>query len=496
MSEVKGIQFSDWELIIGLEVHCQVISNTKLFSNASTQFGCSPNDNVDLLDMGLPGVLPRLNAYCVQQALKTSLALQGTINKISYFDRKHYFYPDLPLGYQITQFYQPIMQNGKLEIDVVVGGQLVQKTIDIERLHIEQDAGKLIHDYHPSKSLIDLNRAGIALMEIVSGPDLRSKEEVASYVNTLRLLLRTIGTCDGNMDQGSLRCDVNISVRKLGEAYRNRVEVKNVNSVKFMQQAIDYEMQRQIEVWEQGGVVTQETRLFNADTGETFPLRSKEDTADYRYMRDPDLLPLVISNEWIVDIADTMPELPSHTKKRLINEYELTEYDANLMISDVEYTKYFFAVLNADNPHNIQRSAKLVANWMLTNLVALLKKEQLSIVESKIPALALANMLDLLILEKISSKVAKELFELMWNNPQQTPLELISIHGLDQTVDVSKLENLIATLCQNNQDQVQQIKQGKDKLLGWFVGQVMKETQGKADPKIVNKLLNEQINKF
>jgi aspartyl-tRNA(Asn)/glutamyl-tRNA(Gln) amidotransferase subunit B len=487
MSDIIQEKKSKWELVIGLEVHCQILSKSKLFSSSSTTFGEEPNANVSFIDCALPGVLPLPNKFCIEQAVKTGLALNGTINNVSYFDRKHYFYPDLPFGYQITQFYKPVMENGSLNIDLADG---TVKVIHIERLHIEQDAGKLLHDHHPSKSFVDLNRAGVGLMEIVSSPDLRSKEEVATYLNNLRTLLRYLGTCDGNMEEGSMRCDINISVRKSGEPFRTRVEVKNVNSIRFIQQAIEFEFNQQIETWESGKEVIQETKLFNSSTGQTYSLRSKEDAGGYRYMRDPDLLPLKLDDSYIENIKNNLPELPHEKKLRFLQEYKLNNYEATLLTSEKEYADYFEQAILKDNLEI--RDAKNVASWITTNLFAFLNKDGIKITSSKISASRLGKLIDITESGLISGKIAKDVFEIMWSN-NKDPEDIVNENNLQQITDTGEIESLIDAIILNNQAKVLEIQSGKEKLLGWFVGQVMKESQGKANPDLVNSLLRKKI---
>ena len=487
MSDINQEKKSKWELVIGLEVHCQILSKSKLFSSSSTTFGEEPNANVSFIDCALPGVLPVPNKFCIEQAVKTGLALNGTINNVSYFDRKHYFYPDLPFGYQITQFYKPVMENGSLNIDLADG---TAKVIHIERLHIEQDAGKLLHDHHPSKSFVDLNRAGVGLMEIVSSPDLRSKEEVATYLNNLRTLLRYLGTCDGNMEEGSMRCDINISVRKSGEPFRTRVEVKNVNSIRFIQQAIEFEFNQQVETWESGKEVIQETKLFNSSTGQTYSLRSKEDAGGYRYMRDPDLLPLKLDDSYIENIKNNLPELPHEKKIRFLQEYKLNNYEATLLTSEKEYADYFEQAILKDNLEI--RDAKNVASWITTNLFAFLNKDGIKITSSKISASRLGKLIDITENGLISGKIAKDVFEIMWSN-NKDPEEIVNENNLQQITDTGEIESLIDAIIVNNQAKVLEIQSGKEKLLGWFVGQVMKESQGKANPDLVNSLLRKKI---
>ncbi len=480
-----------WEVVIGLEVHAQIVSNSKLFSGSSATFGAEPNMSVSYIDAGFPGVLPRANEFCIEQALKTALALDGKINLTSFFDRKHYFYPDLPFGYQITQFYQPIMEKGSLTIELDEG---VRKTIGITRLHIEQDAGKLLHEHHPSKSFVDLNRAGVGLMEIVSEPDIRSKEEAAAYLSTLRVLLRTLKSCDGNMEEGSLRCDVNISVHKVGEPYRTRVEVKNINSVKFLQQAIDYEVQEQIKIWESGKEVIQETKLFDSTTAKTYSLRGKEDAGDYRYVRDPDIMPLVLSKEYVQSIKDKMPELPMAKKERFISDYYLTNYEASILTQESD-NSHFFEEAIIKYSGDI-RNPKLVANWITTNLFALLNSNNIKITDSKITPVQLGEVIDLIESEVISTKIAKDVFDNLWNNPDyfgKSAKFVVETNGWQQISNMEEIAEIVDRLCAENKDKIEQIRAGKDKLIGWFVGQIMKETQGKANPDIINSLLNKKI---
>ncbi len=476
-----------WEVVIGLEVHCQIVSNAKLFSSSSTKFGSEPNSNVSYIDMAFPGVLPRVNKFCVEQAIKTGLALNGKINLVSYFDRKHYFYPDSPFGYQISQFYTPIVENGYMNIKLENGDN---KKIHIERIHIEQDAGKLLHEHHPNKSFIDLNRAGVGLMEIVSKPDMRSKEEASMYVNNLRTLVKYIGSCDGNMEEGSMRCDINVSVRKPGEKLRTRVEIKNVNSIKFLQQAIDYETHMQIDAWENGLEVSQETKLFNPSSGKTYTLRKKEEAGDYRYMRDPDLLPLVLSDEEVKNIHNSLPELPQAKCDRYVNDFGLNFEESYLLSSDKDYVNYFEAVV--ENQKKDLINIKMIANWITTNLFAYLNKDNVAISNSNISPSNLAKLIDLIVDNTISSKIAKEVFEEMWNT-SKNPEDIIKHKGLQQITDVSQIQSVIDNLVKNNQDKANEIKLGKEKLLGWFVGQIMKETSGKANPEIVNDLLKKKI---
>ena len=477
-----------WEVVIGLEVHCQILSNAKLFSGANATFGAEPNTQVSFIDAGYPGVLPVINSECIKQAVKTGLALGGKINQLSYFDRKHYFYPDNPLGYQITQFYTPIMEDGSLVINLEDG---TSKVIGIERLHIEQDAGKLLHDHHSTKSLVDLNRAGVGLMEIVSYPDISSAQEAAAYVSKLRSLVRYIGTCDGNMEEGSLRCDINISVREQGEIEkRTRVEIKNVNSIRFIAQAINYESKRQVKLWQEGKGVEQETRLFDANKGVTFSLRSKEDATDYRYIRDPDLLPLKISNSYVNEVKSLLPELPHQKVERFINDYGISKYDAEILTKEKEVADYFEEAIKQNNG---EITPILLVNWVTSNLFAILNKEGLSIKDSKISAVSLGKLVALLEKEAISSKIAKEVFEIMWHNPGKSPEEIIKENSMEQITDESVIEALVDDIINSNQDKVVEIKSGKEKLLAWMVGQVLKKSKGKANPELVQAILKKKI---
>ena len=475
-----------WEVIIGLEVHAQILSKSKLFSSSKVGFGDEPNSNVSFIDVAMPGVLPVPNRFCIEQAIKTGLALNGSINLVSYFDRKHYFYPDSPFGYQITQFYKPIMENGFFTIEIANNEK---KQIGINRLHIEADAGKLLHDQHPNKSFVDLNRVGTGLMEIVSEPDFRSKEEVADYVTKLRILLRSIGVCDGNMEEGSLRCDVNVSVRKPDEELRNRVEIKNLNSIKFIQEAIEYEVNNQIEIWENGDVVIQQTKLFDTTQGVTYALRTKEDADDYRYVREPDILPLVFTKTEIDSIRDTIPELPEDKKQRFTDDFGLSADDAMLLAYDNDNAEFYEEAVK----DNIQKNPKMVANFLITNLFGILNANSLDLKDSKITPIMLAQLVDLVEDGTISGKIAKEVFEKMWET-SDTPSNIVEKEGLVQITDVAAIENIVINLIENNQDKVVQIREGKNKLIGWFVGQVMQETQGKANPAIVNELLKKHLN--
>ncbi|AZL15027.1 Asp-tRNA(Asn)/Glu-tRNA(Gln) amidotransferase subunit GatB [Rickettsiales endosymbiont of Stachyamoeba lipophora] len=477
------IDLNKWEIVIGLEVHAQVASNSKLFSGASTEFGAEPNHNVSLIDAAFPGMLPRLNKFCVEQAVKTGIGIDAEINLVSFFDRKNYFYPDLPQGYQITQFYKPIVENGSLLIQLSDG---TTKTIGIERIHLEQDAGKSLHDQSPNYTYIDLNRSGIALMEIVSRPDLRSAEEAAEYMKNLRLILRYLGTCDGDMEKGSLRCDANVSVRLRGEhKLGTRCEIKNLNSIRYITKAIEYEAERQIEIIENGGKIDQETRLYDVSTGETRTMRSKEDAFDYRYFPDPDLLPLIITQQFVDNIKASMPELPAQKCKRYTKTIGLSEYDAEVLTSEKEIAEYFEEVAS-------QVDAKLAANWIMGDLFARLKKENLEIIESPISTDMLAKLIKLIESNVISGKIAKQVFEIMFDE-KRDPEEIVEKEGLTQVTDISSIEKIIEEVLNNNQDKVAEYKSGKDKLFGFFVGQVMKLSGGKVNPEILNGILKKKL---
>jgi len=479
---IKG-ETGNWELVIGLEVHCQVISNAKLFSGASTKFGAEPNHNVAFLDAGMPGMLPVINEKCVEQAVRTGLGLKAQINDYSVFARKNYFYADLPLGYQISQFDKPIVGEGTMILDLEDGET---KEVGIERLHMEIDAGKSQHDQHPTKSFIDLNRAGVCLMEIVSMPDMGSPEEAGAYLRKLRSIVRYLGTCDGNMDEGSMRCDVNVSVRKVGEeGLRTRTETKNVNSVRFVMQAIEAEAARQVEVYEEGGEIVQETRLFDPAKGETRSMRSKEHAHDYRYFPDPDLLPLVLPEGFVENIRATLPELPDEKKERFINELGLSPYDASVLVAEKDKADYFEEVAKG-------RDTKLAANWVITNLFAVLNKQGVSIQQSPVSAANLGKLVELISNDTISGRIAKDVFEIMVETGDD-PEKIVEEKGLKQITDTGAIEAAIDEIIAANGDKVEQIRDGKEKMLGWFVGQVMKATQGKANPGVVNKLLREKI---
>lgn len=479
---------SEWSIVIGLEVHCQIISEAKLFSGSSTKFGSLPNTQVAFLDAGYPGTLPVINKECIKQAVKTGLALSGNINKLSYFDRKHYFYPDNPLGYQITQFYTPIMENGRLIINLEDG---TSKAIRIERLHIEQDAGKLLHDHHATKSLVDLNRAGVALMEIVSYPDLSSAQEVAEYVTKLRSILRYIGACDGSMEEGSMRCDINVSVRRHNEgSLRTRVEIKNVNSIRFIMRAINYEAQRQVELWEAGKEVVQETRLFDPNKGITLPLRSKEDATDYRYIREPDLQPLELTEEYISSIKDELPVLPDERKEKFISDYGIGAQDAAVLTKEREVADFFEETVNASSE---RITPTLAVSWLTTNLFAKLNEEGLEITESKVSPKALNDLLLCLEKNTISSKMAKKVFEIMWSSPSKSVAQIVKEENMSQITDPAVIEALVNEVLAENQDKVEEIKAGKDRLLPWLVGQVIKKSKGQANPELANRLLRKKI---
>ena len=471
-----------WEVVIGLEVHAQVTSNAKLFSSSSTKFGSDPNSQVSLVDAAMPGMLPVINKYCVEQAVRTGLGLKAKINNFSKFDRKNYFYADLPQGYQISQFKFPIVGEGEIVLDMPYG----TKVVGIERLHLEQDAGKSLHDQDPQNSFVDLNRSGVALMEIVGKPDLRSPEEVAQYVKKLRSIMRYLNTCDGNMDEGSLRADVNVSVRKAGTTeLGTRCEIKNVNSIKFMQQAIEYEAKRQVEIIEEGGKIDQETRLFDTKKIETRTMRSKEDAHDYRYFPDPDLLPLILDQEFVNKIKDSLPELPDEKKARLMNDFGLSIYDASIVISDQDISEYYEEVAkNSDY--------KLAANWMIVELFGVLNKEGKEIKDSPVSAKNLSKLINLIKDNTISGKIAKTVFEELVKNDQD-PDKIVEVKGLKQQSDPKELEKIIETIVKNNQDKVEQYKSGKDKLFGFFVGQAMKETESKGNPKLINDILKEKL---
>ena len=472
----------EWQIVIGLEVHAQITTNLKLFSNGSTKFRKEANSNLDLLDIGLPGTLPVINKLAINQAIKTGIALNAKINNKSIFDRKNYFYADLPLGYQISQFKDPIVGEGFIDIDI---DEESTKRIRVERLHLEQDAGKSLHDQDPKKTFIDFNRAGVALMEIVSYPDLSDWEEAGNYVTKLRSILRFVKTCDGNMDEGSLRCDANVSVRKEGEPLGTRCEIKNLNSIKNLMKAIEYEANRQVKLLESGDKVDQETRLFDTISGKTRTMRSKEEAHDYRYFPDPDLLPLEVSNERIEEIKQTLPELPDALKLRLIEQYNLGPYDARVISGDLEIAEYFEHLAK-------NRDSKQAANWIISNLFGKLNEVGKGINESPISAKELGKLLDLIKNEVISNKIAKDVFEVMFSSGKSADT-IVEEKGLKQISSSDELESIIDKIIQDNESQKKQFNEGNTKVLGWFVGQVMKETKGQANPSIVNKVIIKKL---
>ncbi|MFN3498607.1 Aspartyl/glutamyl-tRNA(Asn/Gln) amidotransferase subunit B [Pannonibacter phragmitetus] len=476
---IKGAT-GDWEVVIGMEVHAQVTSQAKLFSGASTEFGNDPNANVSLVDAAMPGMLPVINEECVAQAIRTGLGLKAQINLKSVFDRKNYFYPDLPQGYQISQFKQPIVGEGIIILDMP--DERVE--VGVERLHLEQDAGKSLHDQHPTMSFVDLNRSGVALMEIVSKPDLRSADEAKAYLTKLRIILRYLGTCDGNMDQGSMRADVNVSVRRPGEGFGTRCEIKNVNSIRFVGQAIEYEARRQIAILEDGGSIDQETRLYDAVKGETRSMRSKEEAHDYRYFPDPDLLPLEFTQAYVDELAQHLPELPDDKKARFVADYGLTPYDADVLVAEKVSADFFESVAKG-------RDAKMAANWVINELFGRLNKEGLTIETSPVNAGQLGGIIDLIKEGTISGKIAKDLFEIIWTEGGE-PAAVVEARGMKQVTDLGAIEAVVDQIIAANPDKVAQAKE-KPTLLGWFVGQVMKESKGKANPQAVNDLLKAKI---
>ena len=470
-----------WNLVIGIEIHAQVNSKSKLFSSSPTDFGSKPNSQVSLIDAAMPGMLPVINKFCIEQAVKSGIGLNAKINKKSIFDRKNYFYQDLPQGYQISQYKDPIVGEGFVEIETENG----QKKIGVERLHLEQDAGKSLHDQDPNFTFVDLNRSGIALMEIVSKPDMSSPEEAVEYVRKVRSILRYLGTCDGNMEQGSLRADVNVSVNKPGNELGTRCEIKNLNSFKFIHAAIVYEAKRQIKLIEQGESVNQETRLFNTQSGETRSMRSKEDAHDYRYFPDPDLLPLTLDDDWIKGLQESIPELPDQIKERFINEYSLSSYDANIIVSDKATSEYFEDVVKNRNP-------KLVTTWVTGELFSILNKKNLIIEDSPITSKQLGELVDNIENGKISNRQAKEVLEEMCESGKGA-LEIIDEKGLSQISDENEIESLVDNVLNSNPENVKKYKNGKDKLFGFFVGEAMKLSKGKANPKIVNELIKKKL---
>ncbi|WP_455478534.1 Asp-tRNA(Asn)/Glu-tRNA(Gln) amidotransferase subunit GatB [Bartonella sp. B10] len=482
---ISGVT-GDWEVVVGMEVHAQVISNSKLFSGASTKFGAESNNNVSLIDAAMPGMLPVINHECVRQAIRTGLGLKAKINLRSVFDRKNYFYPDLPQGYQISQFQYPIVGEGKVIISIGPdsNGQFEDVEVGIERLHLEQDAGKLVHDHHPTMSFVDLNRSGVALMEIVSRPDMRSSDEAKAYMTKLRTIVRYLGTCDGNMDEGSMRADINVSVRRPGENFGTRCEIKNVNSIRFIGQAIEYEARRQIAILEDGGVIDQETRLFDAAKGETRSMRSKEEAHDYRYFPDPDLVPLEFDQDFVDALASELPELPDDIKERFIKDMGLTVYDASILVTEKAIADYFEKVAHG-------RDGKMVANWVINDLLGALNKDNRDIEESPVLPDQLGQLIDLIKEGTISGKIAKDLFEIIWNEGGD-PRQIVEERNMKQVTDIKAIEEAVDEIVAKNYDKVMQAKQ-KPSLVGWFVGQVMKATDGKANPQTVNKLVKIKI---
>ena len=481
---IKGTT-GDWEVVVGLEVHAQVTSRAKLFSGASTEFGGEPNSHVSLVDAAMPGMLPVINAECVAQAVRTGLGLKARINLRSVFDRKNYFYPDLPQGYQISQYKSPVVGEGAVTVDLPDHSI----TVGIERLHLEQDAGKSLHDQHPSMSFVDLNRSGVALMEIVSKPDLRSSEEAKAYVAKLRSILRYLGTCDGDMEKGNLRADVNVSVRRPGAELGTRCEIKNVNSIRFIGQAVDYEARRQIDLLEDGGAIEQETRLFDPVKGVTRPMRTKEEAHDYRYFPDPDLLPLELTQDYVDALREALPELPDERKARFVREFGLTGYDADVLVAERDSGDYFEAVVR--RPDGTSRDAKAAANWVINELFGRLNREGKEIDASPVSAAQLGGVLDLIAQGTISGKIAKDLFEIVWSEGGE-PHAIVEARGMKQVTDLGAIEKQVVDIIAANPDKVAQAK-ANPKLLGWFVGQVMKASGGKANPQAVNDLLKSKL---
>jgi aspartyl-tRNA(Asn)/glutamyl-tRNA(Gln) amidotransferase subunit B len=476
----------DWEMVIGMEIHAQVTSNSKLFSGASTAFGGEPNSHVSLVDAAMPGMLPVINEECVRQAVRTGLGLNAKINLRSVFDRKNYFYPDLPQGYQISQYKSPVVGEGEVVVELD-GGRSV--SIGIERLHLEQDAGKLLHDRSPTMTNVDLNRSGVALMEIVSKPDIRDAEQAKAYVTKLRSILRYLGTCDGDMEKGSLRADVNVSVRKPGGPLGTRCEIKNMNSINFIGQAIEFEARRQIEILEDGGAIDQETRLYDPNKGETRSMRSKEEAHDYRYFPDPDLLPLEFSQEFVDELKAKLPELPDQKKARFVADFGLSAYDASVLVAERESAVFYETVL--DKLANRARDGKMAANWVINELFGRLNKEGRDITGSPVTSEQLAAIIDLIGEGTISGKIAKDLFEIVWQEGGD-PRALVESRGMKQVTDLSAIEKVVDDIIAANPDKAAQVKD-KPQLLGWFVGQVMKSSGGKANPQAVNELLKSKL---
>ncbi len=478
---IKG-QTGEWEVVIGLEVHAQVIADAKLFSGASTKFGAEPNTQVSIVDAAMPGMLPVINKISIEQAVRTGLGIKATINRYSVFDRKNYFYPDLPQGYQISQYSDPIVGKGNITVDMEEGQRRV---VNITRIHLEQDAGKSLHDQDPTNTYVDLNRSGITLMEIVSEPDMRSADEAAAYVTKLRAIMRYLGTCDGNMEQGSLRCDANVSVRKPGNELGIRCEIKNLNSIRFLREAIDYEARRQIEIVENGGTIAQETRLFDSDKGVTRSMRSKEEAHDYRYFPDPDLLPLTLTEDYIAQIGDSLPELPDDKMDRFVKEYGLSLYDAGVLVAERATAEFFETAANG-------RDAKTVANWITSDLFGVLNKQGQSIEQSPVSADQLGGLIDLIADATISGRIAKQVFDLMVESGKDAA-SIVEEKGLKQVSDTGEIETIIDDIISGADNQVQQFRSGNEKIIGWFVGQVMQKTQGAANPKVVNEILRKKL---
>jgi len=472
----------DWEVVIGMELHAQVTSQSKLFSGASTEFGGAPNSHVSLVDAAMPGMLPVINEKCVRQAIRTGLGLRAKINLKSVFDRKNYFYPDLPQGYQISQYKSPVVGEGAVTVDLENGETI---TVGIERVHLEQDAGKSVHDRHPTYSYVDLNRSGVALMEIVSKPDLRSADEAKAYIAKVRSILRYLGTCDGDMEKGNLRADVNVSVRRPGDPLGTRCEIKNVNSIRFIGQAIEHEARRQIDIIEEGGVIEQETRLFDAGRGETRSMRSKEEAHDYRYFPDPDLLPLEFDQAYVDALEKNLPELPDAKKARFMRNFSLSAYDAGVLVTERETAEYFEAVAKG-------RDGKAAANWVINELFGRLNKEGKTIASSPVSADQLGSMLDLIKDGTISGKIAKDLFEIVWNEPGGDPRAIVEQRGMKQVTDTGAIEKVVDDIIAKNPDKVADAK-SNPKAIGWFVGQVMKSSGGKASPQAVNDILKRKL---
>ncbi len=481
MSLIEG-RTGAWEVVIGLEVHAQAMTEAKLFSGAATAFGAAPNTQVSLVDAAMPGMLPVINGKAVELAVRTGLGLNAEINLYSVFDRKNYFYPDLPAGYQISQFTQPIVGSGEIEIELDDG---TTRTIGITRLHLEQDAGKSLHDQDPALTYVDLNRAGVALMEIVSEPDLRTADEAVAYLTKIRSILRHLGTCDGNMQEGSMRADVNVSVRRPGAALGTRCEIKNLNSIRFVAQAIEIEARRQIEIIEDGGTIDQETRLFDPERAETRPMRSKEESHDYRYFPDPDLLPLELDPDWVEQIRASLPELPDAKKARYVNDLGLSAYDAGVLVAERETAAFFEIVAEG-------RDAKTAANWITGDLFGALHKADLGVGDSPVTAERLGGLIDLIADDTISGRIAKDVFEIMFETGG-VAADIVEQRGLRQVTDTVAIESIVERIIAANPGQVEQYHSGNQKVIGWFVGQVMKQTQGKANPKAVNEILRARL---